>query len=368
MYRISCLLISLLLAEWPLAGEAQHHWELSGQIGRTFRHTPRQSFDLPQPARALTLSYRWQTGGRRPWHHWQGFPRMGVMLRWQDFGNPPVLGQIWALMPLLEFNAWRWGAWHSQVQLAYGLGYVTRPFKRQTNPANNAIGSHLNNHTWLAFLASYPLSPAWHLRVGLVANHTSNAWWRYPNLGLNLLQAHLGVAHVAGGKKKRLPAPLAWNPWRPWYYSLRLGYGRKEFKAPNGPRYPIQTLSFRFGGLISPRYELSGGLTLSYSEGARAFRINQQIPADFDDAPRPWSMGVLLGHEWHFGRLGLWAETFLYLPGLGASGRLGGVRLGPVCYLWPVWQQRRFNPYLGLYLKAHGTVAEYAEFSAGLRF
>ncbi|MEO1450231.1 MAG: acyloxyacyl hydrolase, partial [Bacteroidota bacterium] len=166
------------------------------QQGNTLRHRETMVFALPRPARAYSLDIAREMDGSRAWHRRYGYPRVGFSAWMQDFGNQAVLGRSWSIHPFIDFNIWTIRDFRFRFRLAYGLTWIDQIHHPDTNPENNAIGSHINNVTSLGLLAEYWIAQRLIIRSGATLSHNSNGRLSVPNLGLNTAKLRVGVGYM----------------------------------------------------------------------------------------------------------------------------------------------------------------------------
>lgn len=340
---------------------------LDGYQGRTLRHRATMVFALPQPARALSLEASWQTDGHLPWHHQHGLPRLGWSLVVLDYGNPAVLGRAWSLVPFIDAPLLRRPGLRLGFRVGFGIGWLDRPYDRLTNPGNNAIGSHVNNTTMVSLLGQVRLGSLWWVRAGATVSHNSNARLQVPNLGLNTTKLRLGLAYTLSPARPRQEAPPVPPPRRALGLSLRTGLAYVEEKTPQGPKYPVHVMAAYLDRPLSPKSRVLVGVEAAFDRGIQAFFLDHDI-ARGPGNRQPWRYSAIVGHELLLGRTGVMTQAFLYLNDPLGDSDSWGFKLGPQVYLIPPERQPQVNAFVGIYLKAHRAIADYAELVLGMRF
>ncbi|GAB4427792.1 MAG: hypothetical protein OHK0039_46220 [Bacteroidia bacterium] len=337
--------------------------------GQTIKHSPKMVFDLPSPARALSVEVSWQSDGRHPWHAWHGYPRLGWTAGMLDYGHREVLGRAYGFFPHMDLPLLRRSRGQLYVRLGYGLAWLDKTYDPQTNPINNAIGSHLNNFTQLGLVGDICLVGPWVLQTGLCFAHNSNARLQVPNLGLNTAAVRLGLQYrvtaPGEGLSYRRTQPVD-RPLRRWGGFVRVGLAAAEAKVANGPKYPVYIVMLGGDYAWRAKGRVLAGLEYSQDWGIAHFYLNQDIP------PRQGNRSagryaLYGGHEFLFGRMGIQTLGFLYLNDPLGNTPAWGLKLGPMLYLRPSHAATRFNAFAGIYLKSHLFDADFAELTIGLR-
>ncbi|RMG64326.1 MAG: acyloxyacyl hydrolase [Bacteroidetes bacterium] len=361
--------ILLMLAGLPATAQSLPggmELALDGFQGRTLRHRSTMVFALPRPARGLRLEASWQTDGSRPWHHLHHLPRLGWSVMMLDYVNPEVLGRAWSLVPFIDAFFLRRERLRLGMRVGFGLGWLDHPYDRLTNPGNNAIGSAINNTTMLSLLGQVRVAPHWWLRAGGTLSHNSNARLQVPNLGLNTAKLRLGLAYaITPDRPVQAAAPLP-PARRPVGITLRTGLAYVEEKVPEGPKYPVHVLAAYLDYPLSPKSRLLGGFEAAFDRGIQAFFLDNDIPKGPGNQ-QPWRYSAIVGHELLIGRVGVMTQTFVYLNDPFSDRDSWGFKLGPQVYLHPPTRQPAANAFLGVYLKAHRAIADYAELVLGVR-
>lgn len=360
-FLLAFVLLSLApLPAQPLYGGDRDLLSLAYGQGLVLKHRPAaMPFDLPAPARSIALEWVRQTRGEQPWHRPFAYPRAGLSLGLLDYGNPQALGKCLSVSAFADFRLAGAKRWQIFFRPAYGLAWVSRPYEREQNPSNSAIGSHVNNSSSLSLQGELKLGGRWRLAGGAALAHQSNARLRLPNLGLNSLCWQAGLRWQVRGEAPFLPAaqsPASPPAWRAW---LRLGWGMHEQQAPDGPFYSVYAGAAGITRISRPHRRWLAGLSVSYHSSLRHFRLNHDIDPAFP-ALRPFRSQLFAGHEFLLGRVGISTQAFANLPRRGAEA--WGFRLGPQVYLW---RHAGRECFAGLYLIAHKAVADYAELTLG---
>ena len=193
------------------------------------QHVELQRFNAHFPAFELALQKI--TYGKNRWERAYRYPLIGLTFFYSGIGDNPSLGEVFALMPFINFPLFKHQNLTIGFRLALGVGYVTKPFNRLTNYKNLAIGSHLNAAANLMFEARYRLSYFLSVTAGIGLQHFSNGSLKLPNYGLNMPLLNIGVAY------------------RPFKANKNIS---DRYYAPTEPFEAIihHTIEFNIGGLV----------------------------------------------------------------------------------------------------------------------
>jgi len=221
--------------------------------GAILPHRKKVSEVVGKSTRSFELSVYKNTFGKKTWQQLHNYPRLGVSFIGMDLGNEKQLGKGFGVFSFIELpsNHSRKISWN--FKLGYGLGYIEKPFDRETNYKNVAIGSHLNAIIYANSSWSVRFSKSANLSVGVSMVHFSNASSSRPNLGLNIFSLNSGVSYLFGEKEKFIVQEVDKRP-RKWVKSLRATFGAKEIPPAAGPKYFVSAYSFEF---MKPRAKKS---------------------------------------------------------------------------------------------------------------
>lgn len=108
----------------------------------------------------------------------------------KQLGNPISVyifqgAKIASLSPRLFFN-YEW---------SLGLAFGWNPYDKDINPENRVIGSGTTAYIDADLYLSYALSDAIDINLGASVSHFSNGNTKFPNAGLNVLGARVGLAY-----------------------------------------------------------------------------------------------------------------------------------------------------------------------------
>lgn len=250
--------------------------------------------------------------GSKLWHLENNLPDVGLSATFIDFGNPSQLGQSISLAPFIEIplNV-KVRASRPIFRISWGLAYLTKRFDINENHKNIAIGSHWNAFVQYRFLWNINLSEKLRLEPGLGISHVSNGRMQVPNLGLNLISAHLGLTLKlsdpkceftkidSSTKAKTKHELLAWY-----------AFGVNEKDPPGGPKLPAHTLSFNYFFNKRNTHKIGAGLDLYYEESHVKDLENFNKPHDaFVDKMRA---GIKFAYSYNVGRISFPLEFGYY--------------------------------------------------------
>ncbi len=336
--------------------------------GAFLQHSSKQTFEVPNPSTAISVELLRQTNGSKYWHKAHHFPRFGVGFMYKDYGNPAILGQGYAIYPQLDVFHIRTKKFRLMSRIAFGFAYLNRPYDRFTNVANTAIGSHFNNYTMLGLAAEFDISPDILLRIGGNISHSSNGHFRTPNLGLNVACLQVGVHYrFAADNIKDTLQTSHYQVSKKIRFGFRYGFALKEGNLPNGPFYQIQVISPYLLFPRSGKRQWLAGFELSTNGENIAWKKDNEKTGFYAPAKTTY-LSVFGGHEVLWGKVGFMSQFHLYLNPPFQGRSFFFTRVGPTYHFQNPQRHPRFNAYMGLFLKAHYVIADYAEGTLGISF
>ena len=94
----------------------------------------------------------------------------------------------------------------------FGLSAGWKPYDKENNPANGMIGSKLNAYINANFYLKQQLSTQFDLIAGATLTHFSNGNTKFPNAGLNAIDAKIGLVYNLNGHYQKLSNSFAHTP------------------------------------------------------------------------------------------------------------------------------------------------------------
>jgi len=353
--------ILLLIALIPFFAKGQfHNLAVEAAFHRGFLLPHRQNMlHLPDgPANALELRLYHRTDGSREWHRNFQSPSVGLTIRGFDLSNREVLGYGLAAAPffsapLVQSTRFQWN-----IEIAAGLGYISKPFDFENNYKDIAIGSYLNTFILLGQRFAYRVSQQVNVSCSMSFNHFSNAAFSLPNLGLNYPMVSLGVGWTPHPAPDTASLNKAAIPKVKSNWLLALTFGLKETFHPRKVKYPTFTFMAdrQFG--ISRKSSIATGIDVFYNAALMANREADSISV----APvENIQLGGRVNYQLHIDRLVVLLGMGVYVRDTYKSdGRLYH-RAGIRYYLSDHWG-------VNLSLKTHFFKADFFEFGLTYKF
>ncbi len=309
--------------------------------------------------------------GKAPWHSLLRGPHFGFSFGIWSPGNPEVLGKMYSFMPvfgqlLAEKERWEW-----DYEIGASLVWFTRPYHRQTNPSNIAVGSHLSSLSFLRTRFFFTLMPSVSLMTGVGIIHSSNGGTSSPNLGVNIPECMVGIMYSVGNFSSKTQIKEYSRPpnrKNAYLWGIRIGLGMTENLAPGGPKYGVSTANIFWGKEATPWLNWRVGSEVFYSYRSKAALIEGEITTK---GLNHKATGVVVygGGEIVAGHIGLLmqAGTYLINPIQMEDYRIY-TKLGIQFYPFDRQERNKRQFYTGVYVHAHSGEADFAEIGVGYLF
>lgn len=362
------MLANALGVRAQVASRAGYGIEVNALGGKMLKHTEKIGAALPDFVGGVDVNFFQQTRGQKAWQAARGYPQVGVGIAYTHYGLADVYGQCIAAYPNIQLPLLRRQTFEWALRVGYGFGYVTRRYDRTAGDTlNRAIGSHFNNFSLFSTDLRYRPSKNWDVQAGLHFTHLSNAAIARPNLGLNVVGAHIGARYFpVTSRPERLPVvPL---PRRNlWWGSARMGFAVQEEGPADGPTYPVY-LGSVYGGMrwrgVNKAFV---GVDASYHSFVEAFLKNNEIHPG-SEARHAWKGAVIAGNEFTFGRASVLVQVGVYVR--EAYLRLDPFyqKVGIQYYLRRQEKGLLKDVFVAALLKTHKVQAELAEVGLGIGF
>jgi hypothetical protein len=200
-FSINLLVITLLASSQTVAG-------LDSDAGDStivvLRGTPQFGLVLPHHEEMTyfinDFSYGFDinlgfTNHKSKWYQYANYPEIGIGVFMNSFGNNDVFGQAVSAYGYIQPTVFRSKNFSIRSKLALGIGYVNKPYDKDTNPYNHVFGTNMNVFIGLGFFADYRISDRWLANGNMNFNHLSNGAIKKPNHGINTITMGIGVGY-----------------------------------------------------------------------------------------------------------------------------------------------------------------------------
>lgn len=308
------------------------------------------------------------TMGKHPWHEWTGYPTFGLKLSYFNFGDKEIFGNAVGFCPNVSFRFFEKSRFIAHARVGGGLALVTRPFNLWDNPLNDAASSYLNNITSVRLGVGYEISKHLDLLLSGSFTHYSNGASTLPNLGINVAAANIGVRYRP-------------NPWKradyqrrdslPGFskrigFNLEYGMNFRPASTSGGARYPGYMVNLMANRMLGRGNRLSAGVSYEFAGYVYNFMNHIELYETNQERLKNASrIAILVQDEVIWGNF-----AFVAIFGAYVTRSYGQP--------FPIFEKLGYRYYfdlggtakahLGVYLKAHGAIAESITYGVGINF
>lgn len=236
----------------------------------------------------------------RAWNTCNCYGQTGVSLKYFNYQNPAQLGSSFNITYFAEpYLTYRNRLFFS-LHAAAGITFLTRVYDPADNPENTFYSSPVSFLLVLGPNANYRMTDRTTLTAGLHYNHISNGGMKQPNKGMNFPTITVGV------KYHPTPIHLEIRQKRNDQKGVLSGYVRVFSTLPEVDTDTLSNTDNQRAVLLG----LSGG-GLYHLTHTNALNIGAEFildgsysaPSASDLSKHLFTLGVLVGHHFIFGRL-----------------------------------------------------------------
>ncbi len=357
-------------------GEKLRGWSIETNFGggQIIRHTPKITIGTDQFVPSQELAVDFQTFGKKDWQAWKKYPRFGFAAAHFGIGDA-AHGRLTGLMPTLTTPLAERGKFGLGLRIGAGAGWIWRPFDYLKNPAQNAIGSHLNSLVQFRLAGRWELSKRSALLAGGSFTHASNGGSALPNFGVNVASFFVAGQFSSGFLTKNdfLQPELAKKipSKRPHYRlgaTVSTGFARQESTAFDGPKYPVLMASAAAAWSISRANRLLLGADWELHRSVQFFLAHSNGQDENVEKFRPQATrwAVTAGDEIWYGPVAVQLSAGVYVsPKSELTTFFVYTKLGA---RWHFPTAGRAKPFVGVTMKSHKIIAEYIAATTGVAF
>lgn len=311
---------------------------------------------LEAPSNGIDFNIYFHTqNSRLNWTRNYRSPRLGISFAYLDFGTD-IGGKAFGILPFAELKLIDRPRQELNLRVGSGLGYLTKTWALD-NLQNKAIGSHLNANMRVHFL--YHLMFTKHLEFSAVfgITHFSNANYKMPNLGMNSVEAGIGLGYNFHAKAIETQIYQQDSTAKKRKQEFRLIAATKETGLVYTKRIFVAEFSYKNFFWCMEKINFSAGADFFYDQGY-AFRDNPNQLKEKANLGNSVEVGLTLGGELLLGNLHLIGEGGMYAYSPKWNKGLIYQRVG---------MKYMFTPQLSasVTLKTHFARADYMEWGIG---
>lgn len=247
----------------------------------------------------LSLKFEFQTNGANDWEALYQYPQIGVGFDYYNLGNLQELGEAYHIYPYLNMYLKKRSKFAWKVQMGGGISYLTKRWDKRDNFKNKLISSALNASAVFGTDLEVKVAPHLNWSVGIKFTHFSNGAYRYPNLGVNLLDVNTGLSyrlvdHVQSERRN------AFVDTSDWSMEALLTVFRKGESPGIKKLYAVWNGRLTFNRRANEKLFFQGGIDLFYDTWMEYYYLTEHI--DYKAGRDYISSGLFVGTGLSFGR------------------------------------------------------------------
>lgn len=338
-----CLLILLVCTVYLASGQGS----LSIQPAVRYGQVLGQPDHFKKQLYGFSIDVSKKTYGESTWQSAHKFPQMGI--QFSAFkSRESMMGNVFTLIPYLEFNIWKTAFGTLQVKHGTGLAYVTRCYDSAENPENKLLGTKLNAASILDLGYQIDLPTNFGVKAGISLGHVSNGNLVQPNGGLNSLSGYGSFLFYLDRKSgEPMLTSNQRTTFKRWRYRLSAMTGLYDYESDTHRFHTNNQLGILAFYQHGKRFRTGAG-----GEVSRLTRKANTVAALYAEEE------VLIGHLVTRYGVGYY---------LSKSGERTPVyeKIGIAWYPFPLKNDIAEKFSIGTSIKAHGFQAAHVEISAG---
>ena len=242
--KISALLLLFCISAALNAQKYYFHQIESGaSYGFTVPHRKSLNYIIQNRFAAGSIAYSLKTDGSEPWHHEWRFPEVGVVYMMTGLSNINVFGFAQSVYGFFGVPVYETDKVMLKYRIGTGVAYLSDKFESRTNYYNIAIGTHINVHYHFSFVCDLkPWDFPLYLSTGIHFNHFSNAAFKKPNLGLNLISFNTSIKYMISEFEYSLPKKILPFMNSEYYMTIYYGVGSRQNSTYENINYIVHSL------------------------------------------------------------------------------------------------------------------------------
>ena len=338
-----------------------NHWTLENYYG--IGHNVKEKLtSKDNPAQMYEFSFSKHADGSKLWHSSMRMPEVGGMIAFVVLSYTSVVGKGIGIGGNAKFWFWRTPVVNGYLRIGGGLGYVSETYS--DNPQNSLASTHFNIFGQIRIGADWRLSKHLELVTAANYNHFSNAGISYPNSGIDMFLATIGLRY-SWQDVMDFPRPFTKveNSERKHEYNIRYGVGIRETYKGSPQKYVVQMIGIGYAYYIKPANKLTAQLIVE---------LDNHIGNNLSGDKVPLKLPLYISDEILVGKIGasFGIGTYIYYAGGTPKANLLLLRLGVNYYFaqMKLKSNHRIQFYSGAFIKAHSWNANLLEISMGMDF
>ncbi len=163
--------------------------------GKILDHIPTDYSTVRSPFMA-ELDFSILKNEQRVWDYANCYAKNGLALSYIDFGDARLLGKAAGLTIFTEPYVVHSQRFLFTFRAGAGFSYLSKLYNADSNPENIYFSQHISFLLLLNPTLYYVIHPRWRILGGVQLSHISNGGSTWPNWGINIVTANVGVSYA----------------------------------------------------------------------------------------------------------------------------------------------------------------------------
>jgi hypothetical protein len=302
-----------------------YSFKIQGIYGNIIPHDKHVLELIKDPVYGTEFSVEFQTMNDKSWYQFNGFPKIGIGAVWLNLGNPPKLGDAFALYPYVCYPIIKTNFLNLNLKAGAGISYLTKTYYNTNTDSlghiypsltgtNGAIGSNVNVYFSGGLNLEIPIVSGISLTADYTWNHMSNGSAVAPNSGLNLLNGFVGLKYFPNFRnfhaplKKEIPEIP-----RKFIVEVMASGGFRQLYYKDQKTFPIGTLMLGIYRPLTNFYQMGIAVDGFYDGAYDGNTLFQRTYLTTNELKNKIRVGVSWQHEILLGRFTAGFDFGLYL-------------------------------------------------------
>ena len=233
----------------------------------------------------------------------------GVSVLFGNSGSRQYIGNTGGVFPFINAPFIQRKNFNSKLRIGAGVGWVQKPYDKETNHKNVLIGTTINGVFNFLWQNEYRINQNLFINAGLSFTHLSNGASTLPNLGINIPGVSLGLRYTVNEKAAtREKFTDSFN--RKLSLNFYTSAGVKQLPWIGSPRYLVNVFNAELVKRYAHNKQYGGGVILFYD---RSMQVNPYTITSDKRKNKNVQAGVYLSYEHFFGKVSLPLQLNAYV-------------------------------------------------------
>jgi hypothetical protein len=250
-----------------------------------------------------------QRNNKRVWATDSQMVQWGAGVFFGNTGSKQYVGNMKGAFSFINLPVYKKKNFQSKLRMGGGLGWVQKPYDKNTNHKNVLLGTALNAYLNFTWQNDFKILPKTYVNFGVSFSHLSNGSSTLPNLGLNIPAVSIGMRY-AYNDLAVTPHAIKDSFMKFLSYNLYTSLGIKQHPWIGSKRYAVNILSAELSKKISPKHQYGGGVILFYDQ---SLEVNPRTITSDKRKGNNFQAGLFAAYEYSIGKISLPLQLGAYV-------------------------------------------------------